>query len=107
MPWKWLNRLKSSRPGPAGVLTVVTGQKRPVGGRLRKRTLSAAPEPRDRIPFPVNKAAIQREVNWLRTPEAQAFNSFFSSLRKPQSVCWAMSLFGFDFIKPAWCILSA
>jgi hypothetical protein len=31
------------------------------------------------------------------------FNSFFSSLKKRQSVCWAMSFWGVDLIKPASC----
>lgn len=48
-----------------------------------------------------------REVSLQRAPHAQAFNSFFSSLRKRQSVCLAMSLFGLDLIRPAWCIRSA
>jgi hypothetical protein len=31
------------------------------------------------------------------------FNSCFSSLKKRQSVCWAMSFWGVDLIKPASC----
>ena len=46
-------------------------------------------------------------LNPLDRPSLQTFSSRFSSFRKRQSVCSAMSLCGSDLIKPASCIRSA
>ena len=88
---------------PLGRLADPAGLGQADPGRLERRIGRRPAGPGAHDPGGADRGQPAQE----RPPSDHPFSSFFSSLRKRQSVPWAMIFFGLDLINPASCRRSA
>ena len=87
--------------------------RRGLGGERFSATAGLIPPSPQKPAAPATAALVTKRrlpcviaIRSLQSPHVQTFSSRFSSLRKRQSVCSAISIFGLDLIMPASCIRS-